>query len=67
VFEVAWINDKLRDAIAQGATEAEFRALLRSTGTASILDDALGKVRDGLTSLTEVFEMYAIEGADWRS
>jgi type II secretory ATPase GspE/PulE/Tfp pilus assembly ATPase PilB-like protein len=69
VFEVAWINDKLRDAIAQGATEADFRALLRSTGTASILDDALGKIRDGLTSLTEVFEMSAVydEGADWRS
>jgi type II secretory ATPase GspE/PulE/Tfp pilus assembly ATPase PilB-like protein/nucleotide-binding universal stress UspA family protein len=60
VFEVAWINDKLRDAVAQGGTEGELRELLRSTGTATILDDALGKVRDGITSVSEVFEMSAL-------
>jgi type II secretory ATPase GspE/PulE/Tfp pilus assembly ATPase PilB-like protein len=60
-FEVAWINDNLREAVAQGGTEAEFRALLRSTGTAPILEDALSKARDGLTSPDEFFEMSTVE------
>ena len=60
VFEVAAINDPLRDAVARGGTEAELRNLLRSTGTVSLLDDALGKVREGVTSVTEALEMSAL-------
>ena len=56
VFEVAQINDELKDAIAQGGTEAALRKLLRTTGTTTILNDALGKVRDGITAVTEVIE-----------
>jgi type II secretory ATPase GspE/PulE/Tfp pilus assembly ATPase PilB-like protein len=60
VFEVAAISDPLRDAVARGCTEAELRDLLRSTGTVSLLDDALDKVREGVTSVTEALEMSAL-------
>lgn len=54
VFEVAWITDELRTAIATGTYEADLRTMLRSGGSASLFSDAIDKVRQGLTSVSEV-------------
>ena len=60
VFEVARIDDAIRDAVARGSSEAELRELLRSTGMKSLLADALGKVRDGITSVNEALAMSVV-------
>lgn len=53
VFEAAFIDDSISQAIVAGATEAEMRTLIRSAGNPSLTADALSKARDGWTSYDE--------------
>jgi len=54
VFEAVVAIDEIVAAIQAGAAEDELRQVIRATQFRSIRDDALTKVRDGITSLSEV-------------
>lgn len=53
VFESAFVDDSISQAIVAGAAETELRTLIRSAGNPSLTADALSKVRDGWTSYDE--------------
>ena len=57
VFECVSINTELTEAIANNTTEAELRRLIRSQGIASLTEEALKKVRDGITSFDEAISI----------
>jgi len=57
VFEVVLSHGEAEAAIETGAPEDQLRTLLRSSGSPSLLADALMKVRSGVTSLVEAQEM----------
>jgi general secretion pathway protein E len=57
IFETALTHGPAETAIENGAPEDELRTVLRSSGTPSLMADALMKVRDGVTSLEEAEAM----------
>jgi type II secretory ATPase GspE/PulE/Tfp pilus assembly ATPase PilB-like protein len=57
VFEVVLCHGPAEAAIETGAPEDRLRTLLRSSGSRSLLADALMKVKSGVTSLVEAQEM----------
>lgn len=63
-FEVLRITEPLRALILHGASEAELSAEARAGGFVSMLEDALDKVRDGLTTLEEVARLVPVD--PWR-
>jgi len=54
LYEVAYVDDRLRSVITKGASEAEIVEQLRSGGFLTLFEDGLLKARDGLTSVNEV-------------
>jgi type IV pilus assembly protein PilB len=57
VFELLIFNDQLRTLVRSNAPPNEIRNAIRSSGTRSFQEEALDKVREGLTSLEEVFRV----------
>ncbi len=57
IFECLKIDDAMRKAIADNATEAEIRQLIRTQGVASLTAEALSKVRQGITSFNEALSV----------
>ena len=67
IYEVMQINDRLRRMIAQRASEDAIREVAQNTGMLTLGDDALAKVKAGVTTaeellrvVTEVREMRSI-------
>jgi type IV pilus assembly protein PilB len=67
IYEVMKISDRLRRMIAQRASEDSIREVAQSTGMLTLGDDALAKVKAGVTTaeellrvVTEVREMRSI-------
>jgi type IV pilus assembly protein PilB len=67
IYEVMKISDRLRRMVAQRASEDAIREVAQSTGMLTLGDDALGKVKAGVTTadellrvVTEVREMRSI-------
>jgi type II secretory ATPase GspE/PulE/Tfp pilus assembly ATPase PilB-like protein len=67
IYEVMKITDRLRRMIAQRASEDSIREVAQSTGMLTLGDDALAKVKAGVTTaeellrvVTEVREMRSI-------
>jgi len=56
------VHGELADAIRQKKTEAEIRDLIRANG-ASLADDALAKVCEGVTTVEEVQELSWLSDA----
>jgi len=54
VFEVAKIDDDLREAIINGRSQAEVFAIARKQGFLTLLEDGLLKARHGFTTLQEI-------------
>lgn len=54
LFELFALNDDLADRIAEGTPIHLLREAAQAAGMRSLLEDALGKARDGLTSLEEI-------------
>ncbi len=54
VFEVMRLNEELREAIHERRPDRELWAVARKAGMRTLLEDALDKVAQGLTSLEEV-------------
>lgn len=57
VFEAVRTTGDIAAAIQRGTAEDELRRMIRSAGTTSLIADALGKVRDGVTSLEEALSI----------
>lgn len=57
VFEAVRTTGDIAEAIQRGMAEDELRRMIRSAGTTSLMADALGKVRDGVTSLEEALSI----------
>ena len=60
LFEMLPIDEEFSRKIIQGGEEADFREMMKQRGMASLLDDAMEKVREGTTSLHEVLAAAAI-------
>jgi type IV pilus assembly protein PilB len=67
IYEVMKISERLRRMISQRASEDAIREMAQSTGMLSLGDDALAKVRAGVTTaeellrvVTEVREMHSV-------
>lgn len=54
VFEALRIDEALRDAIHQRATDRELWAIARKSGLRTLIEDALSKVATGITTLEEI-------------
>jgi len=61
VFEVAKLDDTLRDGINAGATLRELFTKAREQGFLTLFEDGLIKARDGQTTLSEI---YRVCGSD---
>jgi type IV pilus assembly protein PilB len=57
VFELLIFNDQIRSLIRSNAPPSEIRNVTRSSGFRSFQEEALEKVRAGLTSLEEIFRV----------
>ena len=57
IHEVAVCKQAFAEAIEHGIPESAMRELLRRTGTTSLRHDALMKVAEGITSLSELEEL----------
>ena len=62
VYEVVIINDEIRSMIQSGAGADQIRALVAGSGVPFMSDDALGKVKRGLTSIEEVIRVIPMRG-----
>ncbi len=54
VFELTVFDRALQDAVTAGASPAELRQTLEASGHRSIVDDALDKIGQGLTTVDEL-------------
>ncbi len=54
IYEVIYVNEALRQMILRKAPEPDIRQALRDSGYASMLEDGLDKVEQGITTLDEV-------------
>jgi len=67
IYEVLRVNDKLRRAIAERASEAQLRDIALASGMITLGEDGLAKVKSGVTTpeellrvVTEVREMRTV-------
>ena len=58
VFEVALMNQPLKDAIADGASENQIKEILQSNGVKALLGDSLTTACDGVTSVDEALSVH---------
>jgi type II secretory ATPase GspE/PulE/Tfp pilus assembly ATPase PilB-like protein len=64
IFEFLPIDDQLREKITQGASEIEIRSIARKKGYGGLLESAVGRLREGLTSLEEVLRVAFVKDVD---
>ena len=57
IHEVLTMNGKLRAAITEGASAIEIEKLAQEHGMKTLQDDALAKLRDGLTTAEEILRL----------
>jgi type IV pilus assembly protein PilB len=57
IHELLLINDELRDAVVANASVAAMRRISEQYGSVTLRIDGFRKVREGLTSLEEVFQI----------
>jgi type IV pilus assembly protein PilB len=63
VFEILMFDEQIRSSIRSGCRPEELRALARSNGMKTIQEDALDKVRAGLTTLPELLRVISFDQA----
>jgi hypothetical protein len=61
VFEMLVLDEDVRSAICAGARDDQLRARARTKGMKSMQDDALEKVRTGMTTLEEVMRLVPFD------
>ncbi len=57
IHEVLTMNQQLRIAITEGASAMQIESIAREQGMRVLLDDALEKLRDGLTTADEILRL----------
>ncbi len=55
VHELLLVSDEMRDAIAASCTLGRLRTLARNSGMSSLADDGFRKVKEGITTVEEIF------------
>ncbi len=63
IFEILRLTPKLRELVNSRASESAMTEAAMAGGTRLLLDDALFKVRQGLTTVEEVLRVIRIESA----
>lgn len=63
IFEIMVMNERLREAIARGASYQQLREAARETGMKTLYENGLKKVEQGITSLEEALSVVMIEEA----
>ena len=63
IFEILRLTPKLKELVNSRASESEMTEAAMAGGTRLLLDDALFKVRQGLTTVEEVLRVIRIESA----
>ncbi|MDP3921645.1 MAG: ATPase, T2SS/T4P/T4SS family [Candidatus Omnitrophota bacterium] len=61
VFEMMRMNDRIRKKIVSNASAAEIQSEARETGNASLRDDAIVKIKMGMTTIEEALKSVEIE------
>ena len=61
VFEVLRLDDALRELVVNGASEADLWRAARARGFRTLMDDALAKVAEGITTLEEVARVVPLD------
>lgn len=61
IYEVLVFDERLRAAVRSSAQDGEIRNLARSGGMRRMQDDAMDKVKQGITSLEEVMRVVPFE------
>ena len=61
VFEVMPMHEAVQEAIMRKARDGDIRRIMREAGIPSMLDDALDKVREGVTSLEEIMRAVLVD------
>jgi type IV pilus assembly protein PilB len=61
LFEILEITDAIRELIVQKKDATVIQAAARREGMTTLLDDGIGKIKDGRTTLTEVVRVLKIE------
>ena len=61
IFEILRFNDRVRDLVAEHARASEIRGAAWAAGTRFLMEDALAKVRQGLTTAEEVLRVIRVE------
>lgn len=64
IHEVLLINTLIRDAVTQNIRKDELRRLVYSQDVASLLQDGLAKVEQGLTTVEELLKLIDLENDD---
>ncbi|MFC1623869.1 type II secretion system ATPase GspE [Candidatus Omnitrophota bacterium] len=62
IYEIVFIDDKLRELIARGAGLGEIKEAVREMGIESLPESGIKKVEEGITSVEEVLSITMIAG-----
>lgn len=61
LFEIFTITPEIKELIVSGKPEETIKTAAKASGSRSLADDALSKVRDGITSQEEVYRVVETE------
>jgi type IV pilus assembly protein PilB len=61
VYEILLFDDQVRQLVRSGSRNEEIRALIRGQGIEFMQEDALAKIRRGITTLEEVLRVVPFE------
>jgi type II secretory ATPase GspE/PulE/Tfp pilus assembly ATPase PilB-like protein/FixJ family two-component response regulator len=61
VYEVLIPSQAMRDAITAGATQSEITAIAKADGITTLLEDARDKIKQGMTSVEEIFRVFGAQ------
>ena len=67
IYELLRLSPELKETVNRGSTERKLKNMTTSAGGKYLLDDALAKVREGLTTIEEVVRVLRIEPEDFVS
>jgi type IV pilus assembly protein PilB len=66
IFEILVLDDPIRTCIRNAGNPDELRTLARSSGMKNMQEDAMEKVRDGLTTMQEVLRVVPFDQSSAR-
>lgn len=61
VFELAVVNEKVRDLISSDVQESEMRRLLKKLGMKAMIENGIEKITEGITTPEEILRVVSIE------